>query len=284
MQLLRKLIIWGIALTLNVFLLTGCGGGSPEVQTNTQTAGENNSQKEDMSDIEALLGIEASKTQDKTKPKEKDDELLTLLGANEKPKEVNTKSTSTQNSEPSSTFAATPPPTKSSNDQLRKKDAEIQRLKNEIKDKDMKIQRLESAPAYAATATVLPSDISDEEYKGLYEQGLELFNNRQYNDAITVFKRLISSNDGNSLSDNAQYWIGESNYMMGKYKTAIMDFEKVFTYSNSNKLDYAQFKLGKCYERLGDKQRAKDEFERFLDQYPKSSLSSNAKKEIQKLQ
>ena len=56
----------------------------------------------------------------------------------------------------------------------------------------------------------------------------------------------------------------------GKFNQAIVEFTKVFSYSKANKNDDAQLKLGICYLKLGDKQKAKEEFERLLSDYPKS--------------
>jgi len=83
--------------------------------------------------------------------------------------------------------------------------------------------------------------------------------------------------------DNAQYWIGECHYAMRQYEKAIMDFEKVFTFPKSNKLDDAQFKLGLCYIRKGENQKAREEFQRLLDVYPKSEYLGRAESHINSL-
>ena len=70
---------------------------------------------------------------------------------------------------------------------------------------------------------------------------------------------------------------------MGRYREAIMAFEKVFTFKFSNKNDYAQFKIGQCYYQLGDKQRARREFQELLDNYPDSELVPRAREYLSKL-
>lgn len=289
-----KILFLVIFLTFSI-ILQNCGGSSPGVDGNAQTQSEENQQQEKMSDIEQLLGIEGSESQSKTKPNEKNDDILTLLGAGEKPKEVDANKSSSQNQtrDNSSNIvedkpAAMPVTTTQKADpnmekQLRDKDAEIQRLRNELMNKEATIQRLENAPPPTASGKVIESTIPDYEYENIYQQGLAQFNDRNYKEAISVFERLLGSNDNHSLSDNAQYWIGESHYMMGNYKEAILDFEKVFSYPNANKKDHAQFKLGKCYERIGDKNRAREEYQRFLSLYPKSDLRSKAEKALQNI-
>lgn len=297
LKIINKITL-AVFTVLAFFFIQGCGGSAPEVQQNANTSGENKKQNEKMSDIEQLLGIESKEAQEKNKPKEGNDDLLTLLGAEDKPKEVHSSSKKNEDvvpvkkqqeidSKPQDEAKKQPVEKKKEaqpemNKQLQEKEAEIEQLKGELQDKELTIARLESSPPSTATPIVV-GDISDEEYPNLYEQGLSLFNNRNYKEAITVFERLIASNDQNKLSDNAQYWIGESHYMLGKYKEAVLDFEKVFSYTNANKKDHAQFKLGKCYSRLGDKKRAKEEFQRFLSLYPKSDLRGKAEKALSEL-
>ena len=52
------------------------------------------------------------------------------------------------------------------------------------------------------------------------------------------------------LADNAQYWIGECDFALKDYASALEAFHKVFQYSKTEKDDDAQFKLGLCYSIL----------------------------------
>ena len=52
---------------------------------------------------------------------------------------------------------------------------------------------------------------------------------------------------------------------MKDYRRSIKEFEKVFKYKDSNKYDDSQYKLGLCYVNIGNKSRAKDEFQKLLD-------------------
>ena len=62
-----------------------------------------------------------------------------------------------------------------------------------------------------------------------------------------------------------------------------LDFEKVFTFPKSNKNPDAQFKLGLCYLRLGDREKAREEFQRLLDVYPKSAYVNRAQQHLGEL-
>ena len=72
-----------------------------------------------------------------------------------------------------------------------------------------------------------------------YQTALRAYRLKKYKDSIQQFESLLSTNTKHNLSDNAQYWIGESYYGLGDFQRAIASFEKVFTFSNSNKDDAA---------------------------------------------
>ena len=114
-------------------------------------------------------------------------------------------------------------------------------------------------------------------YRDRYLQALTFHQNGENEKSIELFRQLLEEDRYDELADNAQYWIGECYYSMKQYRHAIVEFEKVFTFKQTNKDDDAQFKLGLCYLSLGDREKALDEFQRLLDYYPQSEFISNAK-------
>ncbi len=125
--------------------------------------------------------------------------------------------------------------------------------------------------------------LSESEYKSSYQQAYELYRQKAYQQAIPEFIRVIEARPDGDLSDNAQYWIGECYYGMQNYNRAIVEFEKVFTFKNSNKDADAQLKLGLCYLNLGQRQKAREEFQRLVDFYPNSEYRSVATEYLRQL-
>jgi tol-pal system protein YbgF len=123
-----------------------------------------------------------------------------------------------------------------------------------------------------------PAQSKSGSFAGQYQAALQLYKNRNYREAIQHFEALLSTDSRNSLSDNCQYWIGESYYGMGNYQQAVIAFEKVFTFSNSNKDDDAQLKVGMCYIKMNDKPKAKAELQKLIDVYPSSEYVSVARR------
>lgn len=151
---------------------------------------------------------------------------------------------------------------------LSEKDSEIANLKSELAIKDQKISQLELSKGTKSRIEYRTSD----SYRDNYQDALANYQSRNYKSAISMFENLLARDYNNSLSDNCQYWIGESYYGLGNFNQAIVEFTKVFTFNKSNKADAAQLKLGLCYWKLGDKSKAREEFERLISDYPKSEF------------
>ncbi len=117
-----------------------------------------------------------------------------------------------------------------------------------------------------------------------YKTALRNYKNRRYDKALGQFAEILNRAPYNDLADNAQYWIGECYYGMGKYNQALTEFTKVFAYAKTGKADDAQFKIARCYMNLGKKEKALMAFQKLLDEYPESEYLSKGLKEMEFLQ
>lgn len=129
----------------------------------------------------------------------------------------------------------------------------------------------------------VPVDIGANFEEG-YRKALEKFNQKDYREAISMFNALLQKSRDNSLSDNCQYWIGEAYYALKDYQQAIIEFEKVLTFTSTNKDDDSQLKLGLCYIHLEDKESAKRELTRLLSKYPNSEFTELSRKLLEGLE
>ena len=121
-------------------------------------------------------------------------------------------------------------------------------------------------------------NISAEERMQVAEK---MFNDKDYLDARTQFRIIILNSPGGSLSDKAQYYYAECHYKLKEYILAIAEYEKlVRRYSNSEYVDDAQYKIGLSNYKLSPKsaldqtstEKAIEEFQKFLEDYPNSPL------------
>lgn len=270
-----RAITFIIALSFFALLLQGCSG-SRKGEEGTTTEGESQ-QKKELDEIEALLGVSPEQKKDDQTSGQKDDETLGLLNnrdvLNQSPAEDGAKTKKLQKQ------------VRDLKSQVTEKDLIISDLKAQLsyQNEQMKSQRTQPAASGGFSLSGADANVDAGEYEMRYQDGFQQFQNGDYKGAIQSFESLLASDANHSLADNAQYWIGESHYALRQYSKAIIDFEKVFTFPKSNKKDDAQFKLGLCYLRKGDAQKAREEFQRLIDVYPKSEYINRAQKHLNSL-
>ncbi len=275
-------------LSFTFFMLNNCAGTKGE--GDEEISEEEKAQQQNLDDIESLLGISSGEPAKQPPPpkkvekKDSDEEELKLLETDELTSQEKTTSLSAH--------AAMSENDKQQNDkkisklenQLNEKDIIIEDLKAIVNRQDAEIQKLtiekHSSGGSGGSQNVVIGDISSGEYQSRYDEARTEFEAHNYKAAIQYFESLLANSASHSLSDNAQYWIGECHYALRQYNSAIIDFEKVSTFTNSNKKDDAQFKLGVCYLRKGNKAKAMEEFGRLQSDYPKSEYIPKINKVI----
>ena len=150
-------------------------------------------------------------------------------------------------------------------------------LQNRIEDRSTRLSTLEDYPnAYKTSGSTANyrSELGSENIEESYKTALAFYLESNYEESINSFESMINIDDSHELSDNAQYWIGESYFGLGNYTKALSAFQIVLTYPQSNKNDYAQFKIGLCLLKLKKEYQAYAAFQSFIDSYPESELIS----------
>lgn len=78
-----------------------------------------------------------------------------------------------------------------------------------------------------------------------YQQALNILREGRYDEAIVAFQSFLTRFQESQYAGNAQYWIGEANYVSQRYAVAIEEFQKVLvSYPESSKVADAMLKLG----------------------------------------
>ncbi len=152
-----------------------------------------------------------------------------------------------------------------------------QNLHETIEEKSFRLSTLEDYQTSFKAPNLKTSSHSNlrvENVEVLYKTALAFYFESNYEESIKSFEHLINFDDSHDLSDNAQYWIGESYFGIGNYARALTAFEVVLTYPQSNKNDYAQLKIGLCLLKLKREPQAYAVFQSFINSYPKSELIS----------
>lgn len=259
-----------IVLFISLLFVWGCSSNQPDINTEG-TMGADGEQSE----IDQLFGITDEGEDQSQNPEE--DEVLQLLGIQKEQREQPTSTETTASQDELKTEIS------ELEQKLTEKDSEISNLKSEIAMKDEKISQLETQVNTRPATAERSSYAATGDFKLDYQNALSEYNNRNYKVAIQMFEELLARDATNSLSDNCRYWIGECYYGLSDYNQAIIEFTKVFSFTDANKADAAQLKLGLCYWRLGDRDRARQEFERLISGYPESEFIPKAQEFIAKL-
>ena len=110
------------------------------------------------------------------------------------------------------------------------------------------------------------------EYKSAYQSYIQ----GNYKNSIDKFNFLLSNKVDNNLADNCQFWIGQIYFLKSDYHSSINEFIKVLAYVNSNKKIDAIYKIGLCYMKLNNKNKAIEYFNIIIDKYPASNYYNKA--------
>lgn len=264
-NVMKTTVLTGImfVLLVSMLIIGGCTATKPDSEF-----------QQEGSEIDQIIGVSDQDQTAESNPDE--DEVLRLLGiTKEKTQQPTVKETSKDDDQFQREISDL-------ENKLATKDSEISQLKTDISQKEQRINKLESDyPRQPATTPGTYASTGN--FREDYQNALAEYNNRNYKLAIQLFGELLARNATSSLSDNCRYWIGESYYGLGNFNQAIIEFTKVFSFNKSNKMDDAQLKLGLCYWKQGDRERARQEFERLLSDYPTSEYVAKAEQFLSRL-
>ncbi len=117
----------------------------------------------------------------------------------------------------------------------------------------------------------------------MYQGALYYYRHKQYDRALAEFDRLLQEAPMSEWSDNAQYWKGECYYGLNQYQQALIEFTKVFAFSNTDKADDSQLKIARCHLALAERDRALAALRKLVNEYPDSEYVPAAREQIKHL-
>ena len=105
--------------------------------------------------------------------------------------------------------------------------------------------------------------------KELYDSAYADYTKGRYALAIQGFQEYLDAYPTTDVSDNAQYWIGESHYAQKKYREAIADFDRLLKdWPQSDKAAAALLKKGYALLELGQKAEAVVQLQYVIHEHP----------------
>ncbi len=132
------------------------------------------------------------------------------------------------------------------------------------------------SPARSGSAGPSPSELYDTAY-GDYSKG-------RYALAIQGFQDYLSSYPSTDLSDNAQYWIGESHFAQRKFPEAIGDFTELLKqWPASDKAAAALLKKAYALLELGQKAEGVVQLQYVIHEFPTSEEARLARARLKSI-
>lgn len=126
---------------------------------------------------------------------------------------------------------------------------------------------------------------SDKDGAQQYTAAFDLLKEGQYNKSIAAFEGFLNTFPKSKYADNAQYWLGEANYVSRQYKTALSAFQTLIAkYPESKKIPGARLKIGYTYYELQNWSASRDALMQVVKLYPDTAVASKANDRLQRMQ
>jgi tol-pal system protein YbgF len=138
--------------------------------------------------------------------------------------------------------------------------------------------------ATSSTAAAAPPDILVGDDKSGYQTAFTYLKDGQYDRAVPAFQKFLATYPDSSLAENAQYWLGEANYVNKAYPEAEAAFQRVIDrYPQSRKVPDALLKIGYCRYEMKQWESAKLVLSQVITAFPDSADANLAQQRIDKM-
>jgi tol-pal system protein YbgF len=156
-------------------------------------------------------------------------------------------------------------------------------------DVDRRLAAIEGGGAGAATgatsgnrATGLPIPQGDD--RANYQAAFDLLKDAKYPEAINGFKQFLTTFPDSPLADNAQYWLGEAQYVTRQYPEALRDFRVVLEkFPDSRKIPDALLKIGYCNYELKNWAEARSALNQVVQRFGDTTAARLASQRLAKM-
>jgi tol-pal system protein YbgF len=117
-----------------------------------------------------------------------------------------------------------------------------------------------------------------------YEASFNLLRQGRYQESIKAFTAFLKKYPKGSYSDNAQYWLGEANYVSRRYKQALKEFDKVIkNFPNSLKVADAMLKSGFTWYELKQWDKARSMLQAVVKRFQGSAAAQLASTRLERM-
>ena len=187
-------------------------------------------------------------------------------------------------------------------EQIEQQDYELesmkQRQRNLYLDMDRRINNVEAGgrsgvrvvapvppPNTSTGKTAIPVVVAgDKDGQQAYSKAFALLKAGQSAQSITAFEAFKVSDPDSKYADNAQYWLGEANYVSRDYKKALTEFQQLIAqYPESSKNSGARLKIGYVYFELKNWSAASEALQQVISLYRETTVAKKANERLQRM-
>jgi tol-pal system protein YbgF len=132
-----------------------------------------------------------------------------------------------------------------------------------------------------SSSPVVAAPSKNDSAKRLYDRVMKEFQGKDYEAALAGFRFFLALHGRSQLASSAQYWAGECEFRLGRYREAMQSFELVLSrYPSSPKLAAATLKKALTYEKLGQINESRILLERIVVDFPATQEAELARKAL----
>lgn len=142
--------------------------------------------------------------------------------------------------------------------------------KNEIE--TLLINSYITSKNYAAALTLLEKNNSAESkvayQKVLFYRGIELYTDGNYQEALKMFKKSITSQRNEKITARATFWKGETEYVLDNFNEALLSFKQFDGYTEAKttpEFKNINYNIAYAYFKQKEYEQAGNYFQKFID-------------------
>lgn len=117
-----------------------------------------------------------------------------------------------------------------------------------------------------------------------YLAAFDLLKQGQYDKAISAYEQFLDKYPRGEYADNAQYWLGEANYVSRNFEQSMAEFQRLIErYPQSDKVPGALLKVGYIHYERKDYNKARAVLQGLTANFPNSSAAGLAFERLERM-
>lgn len=116
-----------------------------------------------------------------------------------------------------------------------------------------------------------------------YRKAITSYFQFDYAEAIELFSQFLKENPNHNFADNAQYWIGDSYFMLRNYQKSIEELRKVLSFASNEKHSDTYLRIGLCYLELHNNDQARHYLDQVMVHFRETNQARRASQILAKI-